>query len=177
MDLINITPMAGRLWDEVWKLYIDSFPEHERRRISSHNLASENPEFFTTIAVENGHLLALLFYWKHEKMIFIEHLAVNPSMRGKNIGSSILRNFVEQHTGSNIILEIEPPEDELTIKRLRFYERIGFKSNNYPYMHPSYCRNGKVHPLVILSYPTSLSQEDFDTFTGYIHTTVLRYID
>ena len=177
MEIIPIAPAQDKLWENVWQLYTSSFPQHERRSINSHRRACENPDFHTCIACEEGNLLALLFYWKHLDMIYLEHLAVNPLLRGNNIGTSLLQNFINQNPQCKIILEIDPPIDEISKNRLHFYERIGFKLTDYPYTHPSYAINGKVHPLRILSYPEAIAQPAFNQFVNYMKNTVLAYID
>ena len=86
MEIMKIIPSGNKLWEQVWRLYVDSFPEWERRRISSHSRASEDDDFHTYISIENGNLQGLVFYWEHDSVIYVEHLAVNPLMRGKGIG-------------------------------------------------------------------------------------------
>ena len=178
MEMINIIPSESKLWEQAWRLYTESFPEHERRRISSHVMAAEDPRFHTEVAVENGNLMAILFYWKLAgDKIYIEHIAVNPLMRGKNIGSTILHNFTTQNPDCTIILEIDPPVDEVSKKRLAFYERSGFVNTGHIFNHPSFQKKGLNHDLVILSYPATITREDFDNFTETVLTDVLRYID
>ena len=178
MEMITIIPSESKLWEQAWRLYTESFPEHERRRISSHALAVDNPRFHTKIAIENGNLLAILFYWTlGENKVYIEHIAVNPLMRGQNIGSTILRNFMEQNTDATIILEIDPPVDEVSERRLSFYMRSGFHNTGYVYDHPSYQKKGKNHDLLVLSYPQSISEEEFGRFVEFMRTEILRYID
>lgn len=175
--MIGIIPSESKLWEQAWRLYTESFPEHERRRISSHVLAVDDPHFDTKVAVENGNLLGLLFYWKYGKKIYIEHIAVNPLMRGKNIGSTILRDFIAQNPDSTVILEIDPPADDISQRRLAFYERLGFRRSDYAYTHPSYQKKGLHHQLVILSYPELIDNDEFAEFQEFMQTHVLKYID
>ena len=178
MEIINIIPSGSKLWEQAWRLYTESFPEYERRRISSHARAVEDPRFHTKVAVENGNLMAILFYWTlGEDRIYIEHIAVNPSMRGKNIGSTILQNFTSRNQDSTIILEIDPPVDEISKKRLSFYEKAGFANTGFVFNHPSFEKKGQEHDLVILSYPKAISKDEFDDFTTTVLGDVLKYID
>ncbi len=177
MEIIKVIPSENKLWEQVWRLYIDSFPEWERRRISSHSRASEDNNFHTYIAIENGNLLGLLFYWEYKSTIYVEHLAVNPLMRGKNIGSQILKDLIEENPNYTFILEIDPPIDDISIRRKIFYERIGFRANDFDYFHPSYSKNGKPHELKIMSYPNNLSDEQFEKFKEYMANRVMKYID
>lgn len=166
------------MWELAWRLYSESFPEHERRRISSHRRAIEDPRFQTRVAVDNGNLLGLLFYWNFgENNIYIEHIAVNPLMRGQNIGSSILGSFIAQNPHANIILEIAPPVDEDSHRRLAFYKKLGFIVNDFVYTHPSYQKKGVAHELIILSYPNPISDGEFEEFCEFMKDHVLKYID
>lgn len=181
MELLALQPTDTLLWDQAWNLYETSFPAHERRRKEDHLRAmQEESEFHCIIAVRRGEngtaptLLALLYYWEHGSMIYIEHLAVDPALRGQNIGSALLGQFLANHVDSTSLLEIEPPTDETTQRRLRFYRHLGFVVNDYEYLHPSY-GTGPTHPLTILSYPHAVTQGEFDRFLNYMQTKVLTY--
>lgn len=177
MKLIDIKTITDQHWDQMWAIYQESFPDYERRKLESHMKAYDNLGFRTQIAVEDDKLLALFFYWVHKDFLYIEHIAVNPQMRGNNIGSTIMRHFLEQNSGTTIILEIDPPLDEISIRRLGFYKRLGLQENPYPYTHPSYRKNGHVHRLDILSYPTTIDQKQYDEFCVFMKNEVLQYLD
>ncbi len=180
MELINIIPSESKLWEQAWRLYTESFPEHERRRISSHARAVEDPDFHTRVAIDNGNLLAILFYWTMgDGQIYIEHIAVNPQMRGRSIGSTLLRNFTAQNPDAMVIVEIDPPTgDEVAQRRIAFYEKAGFHSTGLTFNHPSYRKNGGLcHNLSVLSYPAPISGEEYAEFVDFVRNKVLRYID
>lgn len=178
MESISIAPSESKLWQQVWMLYNESFPEYERRRINAHAMASEDPAYHTTIVIENGNLLALLFYWEFDGRLYIEHFAVNPTMRGRNVGSTVMKDFLASHKDSTVILEIEPPEDETTRRRQAFYERLGFSDTGFVYMHPSYSKKGGTpHRLQILSYPEKISAQEIDKFKDFVFERVVKYWD
>lgn len=165
---------------DVWQLYLESFPAHEIRSAASHAEAMRDAAFHPMIVRdENGTLLALLFYWQYDDSIYIEHLAVNPALRGRQIGTTLLNAFILQHDGRQVLLEIDPPEDEVSVKRLRFYAHIGFVENNYAFTHPSYRRGpgATPHRLVILSYGKELTPEAFARFEAYLRGHVMQYTD
>lgn len=68
-----------------------------------------------------------------------------------------------------VVLEIEPPVDGLTRRRLGFYERNGFCANPYDYIHPSYTMPLQPHRLVVMSCPGPLSPAEFDHFRSFAH--------
>lgn len=176
MEIIDITT-KDPVWDQVWKLYMESFPEYERRKADSHTQATKDGMFHTKIAYDADNFIALIFYWQKRRRIYIEHIAVNQELRGKNYGSTVIKRLQEDNPGKIIVLEIDPPVDEVSQKRLRFYERLGFRKNNYQYTHPSYAVGGKEHELVIMSYPRLLRKLEFKRFVAFMQNKVLSYVD
>lgn len=180
MEVIDIGQSSPELWTRIWNLYESSFPLHERRSREAQLRAFDDPKSCGRIITdENGDLAAILFYWLYGSNVYLEFLAVDPRMRGRNIGTAVVEKILALHPGCTVILEIEPPEDELTSRRLHFYERLGFVSNPYPYIHPSYRRGEKAmpHRLTLLSHGRAISQTEFEDFREFMESTVLRYSD
>lgn len=73
------------------------------------------------------------------------------------------------------MLEIDPPETEIAVRRLRFYERLGFVRNDYHYVHPSFQRPYEPHQLVLMSYPKAMTDEECRSFERFVRDPVLRY--
>lgn len=69
----------------------------------------------------------VLMYAEFSSFIFIDYLWVSPNTRGKGVGRSLLEKLKDKN--KPIILEVEPVnyEDTDTEKRLRFYQRAGFR--------------------------------------------------
>ena len=112
-------------------------------------------------------------YYKFDNFIYIEHLAVHPEVRGQKIGTKVLHELRELQ--KTLILEIDPPVDNISIKRLHFYENVGFKLNDYPHVHPAYRLEYKGHELKVLSYPQGISLHVFKIFRQYLNDTVMKY--
>ena len=68
-------------------------------------------------------MIGILYYWTAPEYVYIEHLAISPDLRGANMGSRVLEAFCRK--AGRIVLEIDPPETEIAVRRLRFYERLG----------------------------------------------------
>lgn len=173
IDIDHLHP----LWSEAWRLYRESFPVHERRSLEAHVSAESDEAFYTQAVVDEGRLVAILFWWLYDGGIFLEHLAVSPTARGQGVGSALLERFIAEHPGRGIILEIDPPVDDTSQRRLRFYERLGFRLNHYPYIHTSYTFGGREHELKILSRPSVLSDGQFADFRKFVCSRVLLYRD
>ena len=56
-------------------------------------------------------------------------------------------------SGRAVVLEIEPPEDDLTKRRQNFYLRNGFGFNPYVHHHPPYRAGDERHLLNVMSFP------------------------
>ena len=89
-------------------------------------------------------LLGLLTTWHFEEFIYIEHFAIDPTLRSQGYGSEALKAFIHEH-GKPIVLEAEPPTDAFSIRRIKFYERIGLTLYDFPYMQPAYTEDS--HPV------------------------------
>ena len=114
------------LFEASFTLYEASFPPNERRMREDHLRALQDADFSPLGAVEDGMLLADVFLWETEDFCYLEHFAVQPSLRGHGTGSTILRQLLTQD--KPLILEIEPPEDEITCRRKHFYETACVRS-------------------------------------------------
>lgn len=57
----------------------------------------------------------------------INYLAVLSGCRGQGIGTALLWELKKLYSGKKaIIVEVEPPDDDMKKSRVRFYERAGF---------------------------------------------------
>lgn len=173
MEFIRINSKDDKYFNDAMKIYQTSFPIFEQRTMKNQIEVLENKEYYSTIICENNILIGLLFYWKYGKYTYIEHLAISPSLRGQNYGSKILKIFCEDN--KNIILEIDNPIDEISIKRLKFYSKIGFKLQNFQHIHPPYRKGYEGHNLKIMSFNRDLSKEEYDAFNVFLKTKVMKY--
>lgn len=80
----------------------------------------------------------------------IEHFCILPEMRNKQYGQKALALLAKQ--GKTLILEIDPPKDDISKRRKGFYERCGFTENLFTHIHPSYHKENGGHHLVIMKY-------------------------
>ncbi|MBK5252521.1 MAG: hypothetical protein JJE29_07815 [Peptostreptococcaceae bacterium] len=72
----------------------------------------------------------------------------------------------------DVVLEVEKPETETAKKRIAFYERLGFFRNEYDYLQPSFSDNKRAISLLIMSRPSSLSQNGFEKIKAIIYRDV-----
>ena len=155
LKLQRITTQASPYWDSLVRIYHTSFPIDEQRPIESIAHLIEHDERFVAYAIVNEndaaglqainqqptaksqYLLGLLTTWHFEEFIYIEHFAIDPDLRSRGYGAEALKTFIAQQQ-CPIVLEAEPPTDDITCRRIRFYERLGLTLYDFPYIQPAY---------------------------------------
>lgn len=173
LRFVPFRSLADKGWSDAWQIYTASFPHNEQWREADYGRAFGDPAFTAAGVWTPEQLIGILFYWKGEGFHYVEHLAVSPALRGQNVGSAMLKEFCARV--GEVILEIDPPVDEISIRRLHFYERLGFRENPYEYIHPSFNRPFHPHKLVLMSYPDALTDEKARLFADFVREVVLRY--
>ena len=83
------------------------------------------------------HPLGLLTTWHFEEFIYIEHFAIDLNLRSQGHGTEAINTFIQEQD-KPIILEAEPPTDDITRRRVGFYERCGLTLYDFPYIQPAY---------------------------------------
>src|SRR5690554_5263919 len=175
MEFLKISCDNYERWNKVWSLYVESFPIAERRKLEDHKRAFANPHFHPLSVWEDEILLGIVFYWEWDNYRYIEYLAVSPDLRGHGYGFQIIKHIKDsEHT---IILEIDPLENELSVRRLQFYERAGFTLTPYRFMHLPYRLDGVSQELLILSYPSMITKNQHTNFLNFIGTHVRNYCE
>ena len=139
MEFIRLTDSADPEFETAFALYEGSFPLHERRTRLAQEARLSHPEYRFTLLRENGHFQGILLYWEGPGFRYVEHFAIAPELRGQGTGAQVLAELLGQ--GVPVILEIDPPVDEVSIRRKHFYERCGFVENPFPHIHPPYRKN------------------------------------
>lgn len=148
-----------RFFNTAWELYEEAFPSQEKRFLAE-QIQLLNNHFYTFQAIyDNNNFIGILGFWEIEEFIFIEHFAINSSLRGKNYGTLILSEFLKEK--KYVILEIEPPLNQQNLKRLHFYQNLGFVQNTIEHFQVPFRKGDTPIALELLSYKTSLTQEKY----------------
>lgn len=180
MELIRIRDTAHPYSVRAWEIYEQSFPLCEQRPLAEHIQALSDPAFHYNLLADGGRLVGLLSWWDWEAedgmpFRFGEHFAISPDIRGRGYGSQALKYLL----GSGerlILLEIDPPADNISQRREQFYTRNGLVTNcEYDHVHPSFRPTTEPHKLLIMSYPRPLTPGEFREFQRFNNKRVLRY--
>lgn len=156
----------------VEKLYIESFPQSERRPVQiMMDFYENNDLFFIDVAVESGNLVGFLTYWDIDEFIFAEHFAIAPEFRNGGYGRKVMESF--QKVTKPIILEVELPSTILSERRIGFYQRLGFKLwENVQYQQPAYFSGGLAIPMKLMTYGDLNVERDLIEIRSKIYSIV-----
>lgn len=166
-------------FDRVYEIMSASFSVTEYRTKSGQEKLLDRSEYrLLTERDEEERIIAFLAVWEFPALRFIEHLAVEPSVRGGGVGNKLVRKYLEEQSGEQpvkpTILEVELPEDELSARRISFYERLGFRLNEYSYVQPPLREGGEPLALKIMSYPQLLTEQEFLACRAILYSEVYR---
>lgn len=163
--------MQNHEFDTVFELMLEAFPSSEHRTKQAQQDLLSRPEYQIYVAELEGKIRGFLALWCFDDFLFLEHLATDATVRNKGIGRSFLET-VQKKADRRIILEVEPPKDEITRRRIGFYERNGFTFNDYPYVQPSMAKDRPAIPLHLMSTGGPLTPEEFRFFRDQLYRSV-----
>lgn len=156
-------PMPREYFARLYEIMVYSFPDDERRDLEEQFGEFQKPRFRSLVNEENGGIAGFMNYWQLDGFVYLEHFAVARELRGHGMGAALMDELCRR-TGCPIILEAEPPElSEAAVRRIAFYERLGFHLNAHEYYQPPYRKGGEPVRLMIMSKPSPLSAGEFLT--------------
>lgn len=167
MKFERLTSSGHPMYPRALEGYHNSFPLHEQRESVSQEKILADPEYHFNLIYENDTFVGALLCWDAGHFIYIEHLFILPEMRNQHYGEKALE-LLKRQSGKSILLEIDPPVDEVSKRRQAFYERCGFMKNPYPHVHPPYHLGNLGHDLVVLSCPDLLASAEYHRFAQYL---------
>lgn len=157
---------------EFWKVYSKSFPLNERRTSGQQIEIFKKTGYQLISYLSGNRIIGFVAFWTSKEFVFIEHFAVTCEVRNKGFGSAILKQFLVRNVNP-VILEIEPPVDDLTRKRLRFYESSGLIGNKHLHFQPPYHPGDQYLQLDILTYPHQITADLYKQFSQFQKNTVM----
>lgn len=153
-------------------LYESAFPMNERRPWHLQKQLIQAGHIHCLLLEKKGAFAGFLFFWTLPAFVFIEHIAIQPSLRGSGAGSAMLR-WMEEHY-SIIVLETEPASNGAdALRRIGFYERLGYVPFPENYIQPSY-GPGRAPLPMLLMYRSTASLPGFTTISAALYEHVYR---
>ncbi|HWP79891.1 MAG TPA: GNAT family N-acetyltransferase [Candidatus Acidoferrum sp.] len=153
----------------VLEIMEEAFPESERRTALRQEALLDLPHYKIYVhRDEAGGIDCFLAVWVLSNCVFGEHLASVPSTRGKGVGSSLLKAVLD---GLDVpfFLEVEPPCDELSKRRVAMYERMGFFLNEFYYEQQPLRDGHQAQRLMVMSYGSPVDEAEFICYKREIY--------
>ncbi|HET6559325.1 MAG TPA: GNAT family N-acetyltransferase [Prolixibacteraceae bacterium] len=174
--MIHLMPVSDSndLDTDLKQIYLDSFPDNERREWNEMQQLLLHPLFNVCRIIQNGTLIGFISFWKWPHLLFIEHFALNELARGKGIGTRILKQIIDENP-STIIVEVEEPLTEQANRRIAFYQRLEFVLCQQEYYQPPYTHGNDKVKMSIMSYPQLLTYEEFTIVKKQIYKEVYKW--
>ncbi len=157
---------------QIRELYEGAFPSDERRDFGDWlHLLEERPEF-RVFAIYDGAVAAgFISVWTWESWRYAEHFAIDGSRRGTGIGAAAFRRLLDMDTRP-LVLEVERPVDDITRRRIAFYERQGMTLHGgYDYVQPSYGAGKQAMPMYLMTHRLA-AEEDIEQAVALIYADV-----
>lgn len=120
----------------------------------------------------------VLMYAEFDSFIFIDYVYVSTASRGQGLGHKLIEKMKKK--GKPIILEVEPVDydDSDTEKRLRFYQREGFKhAQSIGYTRRSVVTNELSQMEILYWSPEDASEEQIYEQMKEMYTEIHTYKD
>lgn len=153
----------------VWKLFSESFHEHERI-ILSELLDCPQATLYGIYPDEESHQFAGFFIVLDcERIVYLYYFAVCPEMRSTGIGGKALHTLIDMYNGRQITLSYESilqPSDNADQRKRRqaFYLRNGFHESPW-----YFCFDGTEYVLASTEEPIDIAgaKEMFYQFANF----------
>lgn len=145
-----------------------NFISDERRDKKDAEKLLDKSEYIIYHTEKDGENIGFVTVWELPDFAFIEHFVTFEAYRNKGCGGEVLAMLKEKYGA--LVLEAEPPQSEMQKRRIAFYERNGFCQNPQSYIQPPYRKGGRGVELVLMSFPSKLS--DFENTVQKIYSTV-----
>ncbi|WP_102406919.1 GNAT family N-acetyltransferase [Parabacteroides bouchesdurhonensis] len=165
----SVGDSSDSVLNQVEKTYNDSFPESERRAfILVRELIKNNPAFKVYAVFRNDVYVGFITAWSFADFMYIEHFAIDESARNGGIGAKVLSQFLNG-CQLPVVLEVELPVEEMSKRRIGFYERLGFTLDNHVYFQPPYRSGEPSIEMRLMSYGNINLTNSFEAVRNNIH--------
>ena len=166
MRLERLSDKNMHLFERAISLYKSAFPVEERRDDLEQKRVLNKDAYHFDLLMEGDDFIGIMLYWEQDPFVFLEHFAICPERRGQGSGTKALDLLKEK--GKTVLLEIEPPKDEITQRRYDFYRRNHFIMNPHFHIQAKYHLGDDDLELKILSFPKVLTKDEYRSFYQYM---------
>ncbi len=171
----RINSVSDPFFTNLFNLYALAFPPSERRSWAGleYELSYEK-RLYACALVQDNMFVGFLNYWLFDKFCYIEHFAVCPTLRGKHFGTEAME-ILKSKTNLPIVFEVEMPNNSTAIRRIKFYERLGYIVLSHSYAQPPYEGGDFLLPTLIMSNNNHFAATHFELIKETLYTQVYHY--
>lgn len=172
IDLIPVKHTDKERLGFIERVYTEAFPVDERREFREvKNLLVSAPAFHLTGIESEGNMAGMISYWEWDGLAYVEHFAIDERYRGGGFGGETLKRLLSL-LPVPVVLEVERPDDDISRRRIGFYERLGFRLWPQPYVQPPYDKNRRSLDLLLMTYGDIDLSQDFTRIRDIIYREV-----
>lgn len=173
--MIYINKNNDNEFKQIYNIMCKSFPDCEFRSFDGQKKLLCYDYYNIAITKDSKNNIAgLIAHFTVDDFIYIDHFAMLPELRGKGIGRKFLNDFIFA-SKKDIVLEVEPPQDTLTEKRIAFYSSMGFNLNDYEYYQPPLRKDTDKVPLMLMTTKHNLSDSHLDNIKNILYKDIYKY--
>lgn len=148
---MKITLLEKYDFEQLFAIMQEAFPPEEYRPKERQFAILDDANYSVHIAKENGKILCFLAVWNLGEFDFVEHFAVDASLRNQGVGSKFLKEYLKT-TARPTVLEVENVDDDISKRRIGFYQRCGLELTDICYNQPNFQNSSKIIPLRIMLF-------------------------
>ena len=163
-------------FEQVYPILAEAFPVTELRT-KEKQMALLKKEAYRLFAVldDQKEVCGVIAAWElADDFLYMEHFAILPQKRNGGFGGKVLDCFTDWYRKA-IVLEVEVPNDDLTRRRVGFYQRHGFIYHEYPYLQPPMREGQDFVPLRLMTKPNPIDQATYERCRCLIYREVYQY--
>lgn len=116
-------------FDRFYQILSNNFPTKEIKEYNYMKDTFHAGLYQVLTLKDNDQIVGIMSFYQHDDFRFIDYFAIDGSLKGKGMGSKMLKYFINLDD-KMVILEVEHPEDEQSKRRIAFYQRNGLYLND-----------------------------------------------
>jgi RimJ/RimL family protein N-acetyltransferase len=139
-------------------------------------LLDKEPKFNVYALLANDKYIGFITGWIFDAFVYVEHFAIDETVRNGGFGAVAMKQFIAQ-ARRPVVLEVELPTDELSRRRIGFYERLGFIPDNHAYLQPPYNKGDSWLPMRLMTCGRIDLGKSFDDIKACLYKEVYNVND
>ncbi|MDR0898991.1 MAG: GNAT family N-acetyltransferase [Lactobacillaceae bacterium] len=134
LDQKDYFEVDAQIQTQVEELYQSAFPSQERMPFEMLLQIANRPSVSLNIYFKDTEFIGFVFTMFYEDILSIQYLAIVNNQRNSGFGTQIIGSLKKKNVGLRLVVEMEKVDPKSAdyqnqLKRLAFYERNGFQSN------------------------------------------------